>query len=695
MDQVLRDKIDLFLQGRLSGKALEDFAREIKADPEALRFLEEESAWEGVFYQRPWIGQDLPGMDVTDVIKKAAPQADMEAKGTDLFTDSEWAYIISDSIKKAKVPQKTFRFPPVLKYALAACLLATLGIGIFMFSKAPLRPAETAETPSTALGRLSFMVGDVAVRTEEEAFAPARLNQDIPPNTCIKTGQASRAVVTMPQMGDISINEKTEVELAGLFDKGSISRITVKSAYGSVLSTIKKLYKRAVKYEVSTPTSTAAIRGTSFEVFVGQDGFSSRINVLRGTVEVKKKGFKRACAFVERGQTAKVTSDPDTAVVVTAMTRELFVDVNRRSGESVVKSVLSKQEEGEGLFRDALSAAAPKAVLGKNSAPYFVEVPVEKEYRANTEIVIPIRAGDKEENPVLFTLLEAPRGMTVMPFDGVITWTPQKEGIYRFRIRISDSRGLTAERAVRLLIKGIEVPVKKAVDLRAIYRELRANVVSGHDSAAIYVERFQKDHPKSPYVEDLLYDLGRMYEGKKEWQNALVAYNRIIGLSTKSRPYQSALFRRNVIQMDVLKDNKAAESGLEEYLKDFPAGLWAEESFYRLIKIKQVFKKDKDAMDLIIKYLDNHPNAEKAAELCYHYALTLRINEDYTKALEYYKRILKQYSKSKYHEDALYWAGACFENIGEKNVENKFLRMYIEAYPKGKWINKVREKQNK
>ncbi|MCW5943496.1 MAG: putative Ig domain-containing protein [Fimbriimonadaceae bacterium] len=61
---------------------------------------------------------------------------------------------------------------------------------------------------------------------------------------------------------------------------------------------------------------------------------------------------------------------------------------------------------------------------------------------------------DPEGQPLSFSLRDAPAGATIHGTTGVFTWTPAFEGVYEFRVRVTDSGSppLTDEKTVRIIV---------------------------------------------------------------------------------------------------------------------------------------------------------------------------------------------------------------------------------------------------
>jgi TolA-binding protein len=220
---------------------------------------------------------------------------------------------------------------------------------------------------------------------------------------------------------------------------------------------------------------------------------------------------------------------------------------------------------------------------------------------------------------------------------------------------------------------------------------VRTKVLGSHPDAAEAVETFIANHPHSHFIEDILYDLGRMYEGKGRYEEALSTFERLLSGPGDSRPRQSALYRRSVIQAERKGAHVRAAEGFEEYLRTYPEGIWAEESMRRLVRIREILEDREAVQRLRIRYLRRFADAPAAHEIAYQCAHGYRQSGDYDKALEYYDLVIASYPRSRYREAAMYWAGWC---LGEKGVDperNRYFTMYLREFPRGEWRQTIAE----
>ncbi|RPI95288.1 MAG: hypothetical protein EHM32_05810 [Spirochaetales bacterium] len=109
------------------------------------------------------------------------------------------------------------------------------------------------------------------------------LGDTIAQNDTVLTGSSSIIDIVYGTSGIIRINENSQVKMTSLFGGEGANQSRMDMANGKVFVTVSKLAKGS-SFEVASPTTIAAVRGTSFRVTA--DETSSRIDVLSGRIKV-------------------------------------------------------------------------------------------------------------------------------------------------------------------------------------------------------------------------------------------------------------------------------------------------------------------------------------------------------------------------------------------------------------------------
>ena len=159
---------------------------------------------------------------------------------------------------------------------------------------------QTAALAEEGVWRVSRASGEVSVAAR--GLQPAALTQDAPlkAGDTIRTGQTGRVLLVRGQE-TILVGPNASIGLPAS-RPGSGSTVIIQQS-GTILLEVEK--KNAPHFEVLTPFLAAVVKGTQFRVSV--DGHSSKVDVLRGVVDV---GDHRSGqhAMVTPGQSAEVST---------------------------------------------------------------------------------------------------------------------------------------------------------------------------------------------------------------------------------------------------------------------------------------------------------------------------------------------------------------------------------------------------
>lgn len=150
-----------------------------------------------------------------------------------------------------------------------------LTITVILFSTSILLFCSTPRVQELT-GRITFTSGEVLQNGKACEFGSI-----VKAGDTIATGAKSAAVVQFGETSIISIKENSSFTVDALVAAKDGDTITIKQKIGS---SFNKIVKKGTKYSLMTPTSVAAVRGTSFICFVSEK--SSSIKLSSGRVKV-------------------------------------------------------------------------------------------------------------------------------------------------------------------------------------------------------------------------------------------------------------------------------------------------------------------------------------------------------------------------------------------------------------------------
>ncbi|HSV97656.1 MAG TPA: FecR domain-containing protein [Spirochaetota bacterium] len=140
--------------------------------------------------------------------------------------------------------------------------------------------ANKAKESTTLTVHSLFGEAKAVSQSGERKLAPG---DSIAQEDTILTGASSLIDIVYGTSGIIRINENSQVRMTALFTGEGANRSRMDLASGKMFVTVSKLAKGS-SFEVASPTTIAAVRGTSFRVTADEN--SSRIDVLSGRIKV-------------------------------------------------------------------------------------------------------------------------------------------------------------------------------------------------------------------------------------------------------------------------------------------------------------------------------------------------------------------------------------------------------------------------
>ncbi|MBN1977882.1 MAG: FecR domain-containing protein [Anaerolineae bacterium] len=194
------------------------------------------------------------------------------------------------------------RRAPALQWVTAvAAVIAILIAGILL-----LQP-----WPETQIGQTAFLdqaSGSVEFQPAgSEDWQPASTDTSLRAGTRIRTGPHAGVTLVFFDGSTTVLEAETEVSIVQMDVKpdGSGKTIVLRQEVGQTFSHVQPLLDAEARFEIETPTSVTAVRGTKFGLDVEPDG-ATHLNVTEGVVEMTAQDVTIS---VSSGQTAEVKPD--------------------------------------------------------------------------------------------------------------------------------------------------------------------------------------------------------------------------------------------------------------------------------------------------------------------------------------------------------------------------------------------------
>lgn len=198
----------------------------------------------------------------------------------------------------------------VLLFGFGLLLLAVV-IGLYMRPDAPAEPQVLSGGGTTSMFMLYRTSGEVLYKKEgDNNFSSITADEiRLPNKTSVKTANG-KAYVLFEDASMITLKENTEVIVS--IDDGNIS---IKQMFGKTYHRVQTLLT-GKSYEVRTPTTLAAVRGTKFAVSYDEVKKETKVAVTESKVAVKDVEDMNSTStipleeftMVEEGDTATINS---------------------------------------------------------------------------------------------------------------------------------------------------------------------------------------------------------------------------------------------------------------------------------------------------------------------------------------------------------------------------------------------------
>lgn len=132
----------------------------------------------------------------------------------------------------------------------------------------------------TVIAKVQFIKGNSVIKRNGEEKS-IQVNDSLQIKDVIITKENSSVDIILKNKGIIRIGENTQIELQTLSEEN----IEINQNSGTVITHLKKL-KENEGYSIITPTSVAAVRGTSFITNVNEQK-NTNIALISGKIEIK------------------------------------------------------------------------------------------------------------------------------------------------------------------------------------------------------------------------------------------------------------------------------------------------------------------------------------------------------------------------------------------------------------------------
>ncbi|HRP69416.1 MAG TPA: FecR domain-containing protein [Turneriella sp.] len=228
---------------------------------------------------------------------------------------------------------------------------------------------EKKEQATLDTAKFTYVKGDVLVSGK-----PATLGQTVSKDATIEVKSNSMAVLQFANAASITLKANSALSIANL-SKNDSGKPVIELSQSSG-SSFSKIAKGQSEFSIKTPTAVAGVRGTSFELTVG-NGKVTQIKLLEGKVAVTKADATPAelenAVVVDAGQKIEATT--------VAISKPVEISEAEKSSLQALNTVEIAPASGQVVVPESVekyaTGAAASASLAEAATP--VEKPVVKQ----------------------------------------------------------------------------------------------------------------------------------------------------------------------------------------------------------------------------------------------------------------------------------------------------------------------------
>jgi hypothetical protein len=332
-------------------------------------------------------------------------------------------------------------------------------------------------------GIVSFIKGMADVQPQgSKEWKYLSINERVKEGSKIRTDDQSAVEITFEDGNSFLQSANTTLGLStARKTKANLARYKLFLDIGKTITKIKSATGRESRFEIETPSSVCAVRGTVFRTSVDADD-ATRSEVLQGIVDVsamsrKVKVNEGEGTLVKKGEPPlspkKLLSPPEiTNLLPIYKNIPLRFELRHLEGAVSYRALLSKDIDFKDIVMEkTLDPGEPFMVLDINDGTYFLQVraidALGLEGLPSDTSVIKIRT-----NP-LPPVIESPPGGPVFK-DGSVTlkWLKVNDAV-RYQVQIAEDKDFNKIAVNETDIKDTRIKIQD-LDIRIYYFRVRS-----------------------------------------------------------------------------------------------------------------------------------------------------------------------------------------------------------------------------
>ena len=233
--------------------------------------------------------------------------------------------------------------------------------------------------------------------------------------------------------------------------------------------------------------------------------------------------------------------------------------------------------------------------------------------------------------------------------------------------------------------EGIIIPYPVTVKVADILFKYRQYI-----QAEKFYNEIIKNFPEASDIEEIYYKRARTLYYKKEYRETINCCKEIINkFSLNEIVIRAKYLLSNTLL--TLGEIPVALNKYHEIIEQHSQSYYARQSYLRIAECYFRLKENEKGILMWQELNTKHPNSSEAMISLWKTARYYDKEEDYSVALEAYKKLVERFSKSSKGDDANYWMAKTLQKLGLKEKADTAYKNLISNYPLSYYTEKVLE----
>ncbi len=583
-------------------------------------------------------------------------------------SESEWTLFANELFLELENRRHTRRSPqrrwrrrslfapgPALAAALTMVIIAAT-VAVFQSDRLLPAPAVAVQILSVS-GDVVLADGNRTINNPESLLSsPAAAGQTI------RTKSGSSAMIRLDEHTGVMLTENTEVTILAANQRTHSFHVH----RGEIIASVKKRTEKQ-SFVVRTANAECNIVGTVFSVAYHPREQQTELAVFKGAVEMisgREKKIERA--MVLAGQMASVTAQTLHAAQILTASETPITDI------SLLHQTLAMARDSAratGLAR--LHSQPPNATAFVNGAivgtsPLILRLPAG---------VLEIAFAMPDYTSFVDTVTINPGEATIV--EAGLSPLPEVESKPRRIARVRP--GSTPSKAKKDSSDFLNHPD---------YVEALIQITVGEYRKALALLDSLKENPIISLRQrtQVMQKIGQCYRSLGDFSRALHSLEGRLAKATNPNQRAAILWEIATLKANCLEDYAGAEKNLREYVKRYPDGAWFDQAYQKLAEVIYVQGRPGEAARVYEQHAQRAQNRSSLDKTYYELARIVRTDFGaYTRAAQWYDRLIEQFPESRYLEHALFELADCYRKTGDAQSAKRVHARFQKRFPEGRW----------